>query len=904
MAIIQEFDLNLIPDSEAVIVKVSQYDDGTARLKARLYENELAYTPASGATARIEGTKPDKHGFSYVASISGNLVTADLTTQMTAVAGRVPTQIVITEPSGQTGTFVFWLDVQKAALSDDTDISDTELPAIMDLARENARKAEEAAENAEASAEGAAQSAQDASDSASAAAQSASNASSAASTATSKAGEAAASATAAAGSATAASGSATTASDYATQAKSWAVGPNGTGTSGTDTNNSKYWAEQAAQSASEAEQYAQGGLIYKGSILFANIPTTNLKAGDMYNIEDDFTTDSRFQEGAGKSVKAGTNIAWNGTKWDLLAAGGGSEIQVMTMPAAGSAYQDRIVQFIGASAGNYTNGYFYKCNGVSGAPLSYDFYLGSVVFYNNEIHILGGQGNATGHYKWNGRSWVSVSTLPYNFKKGAAVVYNDEIHILGAYGDTVDRYHYKWDGSSWTSVSTLPYQFSEGSAIVYNNEIHILGGNTNNFHYKYDGTSWTSVSTLPLNFLQGSAVVYDNEIHILGGLIAPKSHYKYNGSTWVEASSLPYNFYNSSAVVYENEIHILDSDNSSDKKKHYKWDGTSWTSVSTLPYWSCEGSAVVVDSKIHILGGAYGRTNHYAWNGTDWISLMESSYSWVRTDVQPSGGSGGGIPSGGTTGQVLTKQSDADGDVDWRDASGGASESEIAPVEATSTASKAYAINDLLIYNGHLYRVTAAIANGGTITPGTNATETSVSEVFVRKTGDTMTGQLKTTRLTVGATMAGYGPDGSNAATFGSYTKAISSNQLVAGRFNNNSVDNVFELGNGSSRGSESNAFEVSWTGDVKAAGDITDGQGNTLKGANGNLATIETTTTASQAYAVGDYLVYGGQLYKVTTAIASGGTITTTGSSANVAATTVILAINDMVGLALTASY
>jgi len=45
---------------------------------------------------------------------------------------------------------------------------------------------------------------------------------------------------------------------------------------------------------------------------------------------------------------------------------------------------------------------------------------------------------------------------------------------------------------------------------------------------------------------------------------------------------------------------------------------------------------------------------------------------------------------------------------------------------------------------------------------------------------------------------------------------------------------------------------------------------------ANGfaNIAPTESTTTASQAYAVGDYLMYNNKLYKVTTAIISGGTI------------------------------
>lgn len=81
-------------------------------------------------------------------------------------------------------------------------------------------------------------------------------------------------------------------------------------------------AAAAAQSAAEAETYAQGGLAYKGSITFAQIPTSGMKSGWMYNMEEDFTTDSRFQEGEGIKVRAGTNIAWNGSKWDVLAVGG------------------------------------------------------------------------------------------------------------------------------------------------------------------------------------------------------------------------------------------------------------------------------------------------------------------------------------------------------------------------------------------------------------------------------------------------------------------------------------------------------------------------------------------------------------------------------------------------------
>lgn len=50
---------------------------------------------------------------------------------------------------------------------------------------------------------------------------------------------------------------------------------------------------------------------------------------------------------------------------------------------------------------------------------------------------------------------------------------------------------------------------------------------------------------------------------------------------------------------------------------------------------------------------------------------------------------------------------------------------DIATVETTSTASKAYSVGEYLVYNNQLYRVTASIASGGTLTVGTNISATS-----------------------------------------------------------------------------------------------------------------------------------------------------------------------------------
>lgn len=267
--IIQRFNLNLIPNQSPVIVHVNQYDTGTGRLVATLYEGNEPYSP--NGTAVIQGTKPDGHGFQYTATLDGNIVTADLTEQMSPVAGDVRVQIVVTESSGVTGTFVFIMRVQPSALPSDTEMSESDYQYIEEAIRE-AQEAVQTAQEATETAQEAVERAQEA---------------------------------------------IVETAENAENSEAWAQGTRGgipvDPTDPTYEHNAEYWAQYA-------ERYAQGGLHYKGSIPFADIPTTGMREGDMYNITDDFTTDSRFEEGAGIEVKGGTNIAWNSdNKWDVLA---------------------------------------------------------------------------------------------------------------------------------------------------------------------------------------------------------------------------------------------------------------------------------------------------------------------------------------------------------------------------------------------------------------------------------------------------------------------------------------------------------------------------------------------------------------------------------------------------------
>lgn len=137
----QETQLNVVPGGIIPVVHVSQYDVGRT-LTFILYDGNTAATLSTGTTAVIEGTKPDGHGFQYSATVSGNEVTVNTTQQMTIITGTVDCKIVLTKGSQVIGTALFIMDVEKAGINESTDISETEIPLIIQLATEQMLTAE------------------------------------------------------------------------------------------------------------------------------------------------------------------------------------------------------------------------------------------------------------------------------------------------------------------------------------------------------------------------------------------------------------------------------------------------------------------------------------------------------------------------------------------------------------------------------------------------------------------------------------------------------------------------------------------------------------------------------------------------------------------------------------------
>lgn len=163
--ITQQIKLNLIPGQVFPRVNASQYDSGTRTLQMALYNGDQVFNIASGMTAVVQGTKPDRTGFQYAATVTAgsNIVTIDITQQMTAVKGDVTCELVISNGNNRIATVNFILYVEAAALADDTVISETDLPLIEEAAElaeridgivqqidEDAQTASDAADKAEA----------------------------------------------------------------------------------------------------------------------------------------------------------------------------------------------------------------------------------------------------------------------------------------------------------------------------------------------------------------------------------------------------------------------------------------------------------------------------------------------------------------------------------------------------------------------------------------------------------------------------------------------------------------------------------------------------------------------------------------------------------------------------------
>ena len=275
----QAYRLDMVPGERPTVVYVKQYDRGSRALEFQLHKGITPWEVPEGATVTIDGTKADGKGFSYIAEASGSTVTVTVTQQMTAAAGRAACQLTVTKGENVLGSARLALDVERAALPEDADMSKTDISSLetwknqalnasaaAEAAQEKAEAAQEAAETAEANAATAASTAStkasEAETSAANAAGSATEAASSASTASAKASEAAISASEAEAQAKAAETASAQAGGYAAQAEAFSTEAQGhkeeTAALKEQVEALKTQAEEAKAASEKAQSEAEG----------------------------------------------------------------------------------------------------------------------------------------------------------------------------------------------------------------------------------------------------------------------------------------------------------------------------------------------------------------------------------------------------------------------------------------------------------------------------------------------------------------------------------------------------------------------------------------------------------------------------------------------------------------------
>ena len=166
--VIQQVNLNLIPQvfgANSVLVPCSQYDKSYRVIQFNVYNGRELYSIPSTCTVIIRGTKKDLTGFEYNCEFSGSQVIFPLEPQITVLSGKVPAELRIVNGEELIGSANFLFMVEPSPLTDDTIISETDLP-LLEAALEASAQAESYKNLAEQSAAEANESASEASDSA------------------------------------------------------------------------------------------------------------------------------------------------------------------------------------------------------------------------------------------------------------------------------------------------------------------------------------------------------------------------------------------------------------------------------------------------------------------------------------------------------------------------------------------------------------------------------------------------------------------------------------------------------------------------------------------------------------------------------------------------------------------
>ena len=143
MSVNRRIRLNLRNFGNLPAIMLSQYDEGY-NLVFEIFDGASAAGDLSGYTATLKGVRSDTLSYSFTGTISNNVLTFEIDTTMTGVAGKGTAEIVLTASGVVFATFNMPVFVEKAAVPDgsiDADVTRAEevaeqIQQIVDTAAE------------------------------------------------------------------------------------------------------------------------------------------------------------------------------------------------------------------------------------------------------------------------------------------------------------------------------------------------------------------------------------------------------------------------------------------------------------------------------------------------------------------------------------------------------------------------------------------------------------------------------------------------------------------------------------------------------------------------------------------------------------------------------------------------
>ena len=121
----RKIDLQIRPGGKRHRFRIKQYETGDKALLIRLTDDGAPCILPAGTPAELCFSRPDGSGFSILCSVDGELLSADVTSDMTECPGKVVCAVLFPLEGEWLCTDEFTVSIMKKEVPDNADTTDS-----------------------------------------------------------------------------------------------------------------------------------------------------------------------------------------------------------------------------------------------------------------------------------------------------------------------------------------------------------------------------------------------------------------------------------------------------------------------------------------------------------------------------------------------------------------------------------------------------------------------------------------------------------------------------------------------------------------------------------------------------------------------------------------------------------